>query len=58
MRIKWYCGSFSFDRNECGYEFVTDVNDDDWDMERTSAVCPRCGAELIQKYDLPEVVNE
>lgn len=68
MRVEWTCGhfvgpahwKFSGDwikePDECGHVFVTEEDDEEWAEGIVSATCPKCGADLSQKWDEPEAV--
>lgn len=67
LKVSWYCGRYygppvwhgteTFEPEECGTEFETEVDEDDWDTESAEAVCPKCGSVLEQADDLPELVG-
>lgn len=60
LRVKWYCGGYSSrgrylgvegEDAECGNEFFTDEETQDW-LEKTCKVtCPDCGRQLYQDPD-------
>ena len=70
VKVKWYCGCyfgapkwrFSGDwvkePDECGEEFETECDKAEWDDKSVSAKCPKCGSELTQEYDHPELVEK
>ena len=70
IRVKWYCGHsfgapkwhFSGDwvkePDECCAEFETECDKDEWDDNSLTAVCPKCGTELRQQDDQPEIIEE
>ena len=69
IKLRWKChrylgrlggkrGILRFDDKEfCNTWVETEVSDDDWDMEMAVAFCPKCGSEMTQKYNWPEVVR-
>jgi ssDNA-binding Zn-finger/Zn-ribbon topoisomerase 1 len=66
MRIRWYCGHYYgpaywkeyddwvFEPDECGEEFETECDEEEWDDGSALAQCPKCGAKLTQQDDQPE----
>ena len=70
VRVSWFCGHyygapkwrFSGDwvkePDECCEEFETEHDKAEWDDGSVTAKCPKCGAELTQQDDSPEIVGE
>lgn len=68
VTVAWYCGYFYgspkwhgteiYEPDECGAEFSTEVEMDDWENECASATCPRCGAVLYQSDDCPVIKGD
>lgn len=71
LRLFWYCGFYNgapkwhrgihdaiYEPDECMTEFETLEYVEDWHDEICTAICPRCGAELTQEYDSPELADE
>ena len=71
MKALWVCGNYygppewrrcwgdwCYEPDDCGGEIETEVDPEEWEAEECGAVCPKCGAELTQKYDCPELVKE
>ena len=64
MRVSWHCSmtvgitssAYGDFENECDCDFETDVDEEDWQDHCASAICPKCGGELWQDYDEPEIV--
>lgn len=70
VRVRWYCGHYvgapkwhkgadwTYEPDECGREFETDVLEDDWVLGDAEAVCPKCGATLTYSDDCPDLIQE
>ena len=64
MRVSWHCSmtvgitssAYGDYENECDCDFETDVDEEDWQDNYASAICPKCGGELLQDYDEPQIV--
>lgn len=50
-------GDWVLDYDECGHVFRTKHIQDDLDYEWIIVKCPKCGFELTQYDDCPEVVK-
>ena len=69
ITIHWHCACFvglckwqtleDYEPDECDTDFTTEDSIETWIETQCSATCPRCGAELTQQYDEPEMtVNQ
>lgn len=69
ITLHWHCGCFvgpckwhgteDYEPDERDTDFTTEDSMEMWVEKQCSAECPRCGAELTQKYDKPEMtVNQ
>lgn len=65
IKVKWKCRHYLevysdifCDPDDCYCSlFITEVDERDWDKENAAAICPKCGFELTQKNNSPEVVS-
>ena len=56
---KWQMfGDWVYEPGECGEQFETQEEMEDWGEESCAAVCPKCEAELTQTYDCPWLEEE
>lgn len=46
-----------YEPDECDTAFETEDARESWDAVMCNATCPRCGAELTQRYDEPELIT-
>lgn len=67
IRLSWHCGCYvgqakwqnldDYEPDECDTDFETDDHDrETWEEKSCTATCPKCGAELTQKSDDPELL--
>ncbi len=67
VKIRWNCflffgapkwhGTDIYEPDECGNEFDTVEDRAEWDEKTCTAVCPKCGGQLTQRDDHPELVE-
>ena len=49
---KWH-GTDIYEPDECGNEFTSVEDKEEWDAKQCAADCTKCGARLTQAYDHP-----
>lgn len=67
MKLYWYCGYYYgephwhgdyYEPDECGMQFETEVDSEEWKEGECCAICPKCRNILTQCYDAPEAEYE
>jgi len=67
VRVRWYCsyyvgppvwhGTEYCEPRECGTEFETGEDPEEFHEGGLTRTCPKCSAELSQRDDCPELVK-
>lgn len=67
VKVRWTCANAVsapywqtvdiYESDECGHEFETEEDREEFKEGLCSAACPRCQQELSQKIDNPEIVE-
>lgn len=66
IKLSWRCMCFvgpckwqtldDYEPDECDTEFETEDARENWDAICCTATCPRCKADLTQKFDEPTLI--